>query len=87
MEHFTTALARARDYRPQFVLLAAGFDAYRDDPIGSFCLEEEHFREITRRLRDLAAACCGGRLLATLEGGYHPSALPELIAAHLEELL
>jgi len=87
MEHFGAALRRARDYRPQFVLLAAGFDAYTFDPIGNYCLEEHHYREITRRLRELATESCGGRLVSTLEGGYHPTHLPRLITAHLEELL
>jgi acetoin utilization deacetylase AcuC-like enzyme len=88
MEHFTrTVEGPVREFRPDFVLISAGFDAYVMDPIGAFCLEPGHFGEMTLRLRQLASDVCGGKVVSTLEGGYNLNVLPELIAAHAEALL
>jgi acetoin utilization deacetylase AcuC-like enzyme len=85
---FADALGRFADrLKPQLVLLSAGFDAHRRDPIGSLGLESEDFGELTKALLDVAATHAGGRLVSTLEGGYHPDALAESIEQHLAELL
>jgi acetoin utilization deacetylase AcuC-like enzyme len=77
----------ATDFAPDFVLLSAGFDAYRYDPIGAFCLDREEYAELTKMTMALADRISGGRLLSTLEGGYDVTALPGLIESHLRALM
>ncbi len=75
-----------REYRPELLLVSAGFDAWRHDPLGGMRVSREGFVDWGARLAKLADELCGGRLLATLEGGYDLAALPALVAAHLEAL-
>jgi acetoin utilization deacetylase AcuC-like enzyme len=79
--------AFAAKIRPQLVLVSDGFDAHREDPIGSLELETEDFAELTRVVRQVAASHCEGRIVSLLEGGYHPARLAESVAAHLAALL
>jgi acetoin utilization deacetylase AcuC-like enzyme len=79
-----TAAARCR---PELVLISAGFDAHRADPIGSLGLESEDFGDLTRLVCDVASQYAGGRLVSLLEGGYNEERLAESVAAHLETLL
>jgi acetoin utilization deacetylase AcuC-like enzyme len=73
--------------RPQLVLVSAGFDAHREDPIGSLGLEVEDFVDLTRIMRDVAEVHAGGRIVSLLEGGYNPARLAECVEAHLRGLL
>lgn len=73
--------------RPQLVLVSAGFDAHRRDPIGSLGLETEDFATLTRLVQETAAQWCDGRLVCLLEGGYDLEALGDSVALHLETLL
>ena len=85
---FTRELEQfAGKVRPQLILLSAGFDAHREDPIGSLGLETEDFALLTRSVRRIAAGHCGGRVVSLLEGGYHPQRLAESVGLHLGELL
>jgi acetoin utilization deacetylase AcuC-like enzyme len=77
----------AAKMRPQLILLSAGFDAHRDDPVGSLGLEIEDFADLTAILLDVAKAECGGRLVSALEGGYNTGALAGSVEAHLGEML
>jgi acetoin utilization deacetylase AcuC-like enzyme len=77
----------AAKIRPQLVLISAGFDAHRQDPVGSLQLETEDFAELTRIVRAIADVHCGGRIVGVLEGGYHPQRLAESVGVHLEGLL
>ena len=79
----TEAAARCR---PQLILLSAGFDAHRDDPIGSLGLESEDFGPLTQLVLDVARQYCGGRLVSLLEGGYNIEALAESVAIHLQTI-
>lgn len=81
-----TLNAFADRFRPQLVLISAGFDAHHQDPIGSLGLESEDFGTFTRVVRQLAAEHCEGKLVSVLEGGYHPPALAECIDLHWREL-
>ncbi|MEN1681972.1 MAG: histone deacetylase [Planctomycetota bacterium] len=72
--------------RPQLVLLSAGFDAHRTDPVGSLGLETEDFGDLTRLVLDVADTHAGGRVVSLLEGGYNPAALAECVELHLAEL-
>ncbi len=73
--------------KPQLILLSAGFDAHRLDPVGSLGLESEDFAALTRQVQDVAQQYAGGRLVSLLEGGYHPQKLAESVGAHLQTLL
>ena len=79
-------LPALRRFTPDILLLSAGFDAWRGDPLGGMQVTEEGFRGWGERLHALAAEVCGGRVLAVLEGGYDLAALPRLVEAHLEGL-
>ncbi|MCP4251011.1 MAG: histone deacetylase [bacterium] len=74
-------------YQPQFVLISAGFDAHRLDPLAPICLETEDYDWMTRWVMDLAHRHCGGRLVSLLEGGYHLDALADSVKTHLTLLL
>ncbi|HEX7450572.1 MAG TPA: histone deacetylase [Pirellulales bacterium] len=73
--------------KPQLVLLSAGFDSHRTDPVGSLGLETEDFLPLTQAVLDVADAYAGGKLISVLEGGYNPQALAESVKVHLNELL
>ncbi len=75
-----------RAFRPEVLLLSAGFDAWRGDPLGGMRVSREGFALWGRLLGELADEACGGRVLAVLEGGYDLASLPGLVAAHLRGL-
>ncbi len=74
-------------YRPQFVLVSAGFDAHRLDPLGPLELESQSFGWMTEAMLSTALQHCGGRLVSVLEGGYDLAALSESACIHMERLL
>ena len=74
-------------YGPQFVLISAGFDAHRLDPLAPLNLETESFGWMTDALLDVANRHCGGKLVSILEGGYHLDATAESVALHLGRLV
>jgi acetoin utilization deacetylase AcuC-like enzyme len=79
-------LPALRRFAPEALLISAGFDAWRNDPLGGMRVTEEGFRAWGEWLRELAAEVCGGRVLAVLEGGYDLRNLPLLVEANLEGL-
>lgn len=79
-------LAKAEAFRPELVLISAGFDSRKDDRLGDFRIGDDTFRRLTRMAMDLASASAGGRVVSLLEGGYNPAGLAEAVAAHLEIL-
>lgn len=74
-------------FRPELLMISAGFDAHRDDPLASLEFETEDYFWATQRLCALAEASCGGRVVSTLEGGYDLTALGESAAAHVRALM
>jgi acetoin utilization deacetylase AcuC-like enzyme len=74
-------------YRPELILVSAGFDIHRDDPLADMRVTEAGFAGLTRLLAEVAAACCPGRLVFALEGGYDLPALASGVAAVLRTLL
>jgi acetoin utilization deacetylase AcuC-like enzyme len=88
LARFSAALQRfVAKVKPQLVLLSAGFDTHRLDPIGDLGLETEDFTALTSLVLDAADAHGGGKLVSSLEGGYNPSATAECVEAHLAQLL
>ena len=74
-------------FDPQFVLVSAGFDAHRADPLAPLELETECYGWMTDRLTDMAKQHCHGRIVSLLEGGYDLDALGESVALHITRLL
>ena len=74
-------------FSPQFLFISAGFDAHAADPLASLELREDDFAWATKRLCDIAARHCAGRVVSTLEGGYDLAALASSTAAHVRVLL
>ena len=72
--------AATTGWRPDFVLISAGFDAMRGDPLGGFTLEPDHFADVTRRLRERLPDT---PVVGMLEGGYDPARLAEGVLAHV----
>lgn len=79
--------AFAERMRPELVLVSAGFDAHRCDPIGSLQLETVDFATLTEEVLRVANQYAGGRVVSVLEGGYNPEALSDSVEMHLETLL
>ncbi len=74
-------------FRPDLVLVSAGFDAHRSDPLAQLMLEEADYAWVTEQLVEIACRHAGGRLVSTLEGGYDLAALGASAAAHLRVLM
>ena len=75
-----------RKWQPELVLISAGFDAHRDDPLAGLMWSTSDFARLTRAICALADECCAGRVVSSLEGGYDLEALAESVAAHVTEL-
>jgi acetoin utilization deacetylase AcuC-like enzyme len=73
-------------WRPELILLSAGFDAHAEDPLASMALVEADFAWVTREVRALARRHGDGRVISILEGGYDPEALARSVVAHLQAL-
>ena len=91
-ERYVESLFRAIDaatagFVPDLILVSAGFDSLRGDPLGGFTLEFEHVHQLTRGVVERAESWCEGRLVSALEGGYAPERLAEASLTHLEALL
>lgn len=78
----TRVIPALEEFNPQFLLISAGFDTHRLDPLGGQLLESETYGIMTHRVKGLA----GGRIVSTLEGGYHLQALGESCVAHFRAL-
>jgi acetoin utilization deacetylase AcuC-like enzyme len=77
----------ARTFRPDFVLISAGFDSRQDDLLGCFAITDDGFRALTRRVLAIADEYCNGRVVSVLEGGYNLRGLASAVAAHVETML
>ena len=82
----TDVKPKLEEYNPDFVLISAGFDAHRDDPLASLNLTESTFKKLSFELKRLAEQTAGGRMLSMLEGGYDLNALSSCVSEHLQIL-
>jgi len=73
-------------FRPELLLISAGFDAHRDDDMASMSLVESDYAWVTQTLLDLATKHCDGRIVSVLEGGYELHALGRSVMTHLKVL-
>ncbi len=75
-----------RAFKPQFILISAGFDCHWRDPMGDMQVTEEGFTQMMRRIKRLAAECCEGKVVAALEGGYNLEAIASSGKALIDEM-
>ncbi len=80
-------LPAAAKFEPDFVIVSAGFDSRKDDPLGCFDVTDGAFRRMTRTAMDVADQYCGGRLVSLLEGGYNVDGLAKAATAHVSTLV
>jgi acetoin utilization deacetylase AcuC-like enzyme len=77
------ALAALTAWQPELILISAGFDAHRDDPLAGLNWDSSDYARLTQAICDLADASCAGRVVSALEGGYDLDALTASVAAHV----
>lgn len=82
----TRILPKIDSFKPDAILISAGFDAHDQDPLADIRLTSDFFGWMSLRMMEVAAKYAGGRLLSLLEGGYNLDVLPECVAKHLEVL-
>ena len=76
----------ARKFRPDLILISAGFDAHAADPLGQLLLTDADFVRMTQVLKDWANEACAGRVVSCMEGGYNLETLGETVRAHVKAL-
>jgi acetoin utilization deacetylase AcuC-like enzyme len=74
-------------FRPDLVLISAGFDSRKDDLLGDFAITDAGFAELTKLIMSIAAAYCGSRVVSVLEGGYNTEGLALAVESHIRTLL
>ena len=74
-------------FMPEFVLVSAGFDAHKDDPLGDLGLTADSYYRITREIVKFAELYCDGKVVSTLEGGYNLRALAESAGRHVDAFI
>ncbi len=84
---FEFALNKLREFKPEFVLISAGFDSHKDDPLAQLKLETEDFYTITKRILETSKKFCDGRVVSILEGGYDLQALADSTKRHVDALI
>jgi acetoin utilization deacetylase AcuC-like enzyme len=77
----------AKNFKPDFVLISAGFDAHHQDPLAGMQLTEKGYGQLTQIVVDLADEFCNGRIISLLEGGYNLDMLARSVAAHIKVLM
>ena len=80
-------LKKIKEFKPEFILFSAGFDAHKNDPLAQFQLKSEDFYNLTKRTLSLAKLYCNGKVVSILEGGYDLNALQESTEMHVSALL
>jgi acetoin utilization deacetylase AcuC-like enzyme len=80
-------LPLADKFKPDFIIISAGFDSRHSDPLGRFRVTDDGYRKLTQILLQLAQDHAQGRLISALEGGYNPEGIAKAIGAHVDELI
>jgi len=84
---YENVLKKIKDFRPEFILFSAGFDAHKDDPLAQLQLTSEDFYKITKKTLEYAKTNCNNKVVSILEGGYDLDALAESANEHVNALL
>jgi acetoin utilization deacetylase AcuC-like enzyme len=73
-------------FTPDLIIISAGFDAHKGDPLGQLLLGDEDFVQMTRVVKQWAEEACAGRVISCMEGGYNLNTLGGTVRAHVREL-
>ena len=84
---YESIFKKLKEFKPDFILLSAGFDAHKDDPLAQINLESQDYYVLTKRIMALASNLCEGKIVSILEGGYDLNALRESVNFHIKSLL
>ena len=76
-----------KEFKPEFLLFSAGFDAHINDPLAQLRLNSEDFYHLTKRTLQISKSLCNGNVVSILEGGYDLKALQESIQRHVDALI
>ena len=84
---FERVLKKLNEFKPQFILISAGFDAHENDPLAQINLKTEDYHTITKRILEVSKKFCDGKVVSILEGGYDLKALQDSTKRHVDALL
>ena len=84
---YENVLKKVKEFKPEFLLFSAGFDAHIDDPLAQLQLSSEDFYKITKRTLEISKSFCNGNVVSILEGGYDLKALQESTKRHVDALI
>jgi len=84
---FERVLKKLEEFKPEFILISAGFDAHKDDPLAQFNLTTEDYHTITKRILESSKKFCNGKIVSILEGGYDLKALQDSTQRHVDALI
>ena len=84
---YENVLNKVKEFKPEFLLFSAGFDAHIDDPLAQLQLSSEDFYKITKRTLEISKSFCNGNVVSILEGGYDLKALQESTKKHVDALI
>ena len=84
---YELVLKKLKEFKPEFVLFSAGFDAHIDDPLAQLKLNSEDFYQLTKRTLEISKSFCDGNVVSILEGGYDLKALQESSKRHVDALI
>ena len=87
LDAYEHVLKKLKAFRPEFILMSAGFDAHKDDPLCQMMLNSRDYYEITKRSLESAKEFCNGKVVSILEGGYQLEAIAESANEHVNALL
>ena len=84
---YELVLKKLKEFKPEFVLFSAGFDAHIDDPLAQLRLNSKDFYQLTKRTLEISKSFCDGKVVSILEGGYDLKALQESSKRHVDALI
>ncbi len=84
---YENVLKKLKEFKPEFMLFSAGFDAHIDDPLAQLRLSSEDFYHITKRTLEVSKSICNGNVVSILEGGYDLRALQDSTKRHVDALI
>ena len=84
---YENVLKKLKEFKPEFLLFSAGFDAHIDDPLAQLRLTSEDFYQLTKRTLEISKSMCNGNVVSILEGGYDLKALQDSTKRHVDALI
>jgi acetoin utilization deacetylase AcuC-like enzyme len=84
---YELVLKKLKEFKPEFLLFSAGFDAHIDDPLAQLRLSSEDFYQLTKRTLEISKSICNGNVVSILEGGYDLKALQDSTKRHVDALI